>query len=122
MGYNNDNKKPKRRLRLETAAGTRSFRIVRRHSYLLRPSSSPFLLDGASTQGGTESREKLPRSGIQSGDTWTFKSGTPPGEPPEFCRGGLLDLAVSSVTGEFLGFSLNVSRLRISPVHFPNDK
>lgn len=100
MGYNNDNKKPKRRLYLETAAGTRSCRIVRRHSYLLRPSSSPFLPDGVSAPKGEPCLEKLPRSGTQSGDTWTFKSGT----PPELYRGGLLDLAVSSVTGEFLGF------------------
>lgn len=111
MGYNNDNKKPKRRLYLETAAGTRSSHIVRRHSYLLRPSPSPFQLDRASTKG-EPNLEKLPRSGIQSGDTWTFKSGTPSGEPPEFYRGGLLDLTVSSISGELLGF-LNSSRLHI---------
>lgn len=55
---------------------------------------------------GKPSLEKLPRSCIQSGDTWTFKSVTPPGEPPECYRGGLLDLAMSSKTGELLDFQI----------------
>jgi len=66
--------------------------------------SSPFSFLFSSMREPTRelSLEKLPRSDIHSGDTWIFKSGTSPGEPSEFYRGGLLDLTMSSVTGEFL--------------------
>lgn len=68
---------------------------------------------GRARKGELESREVTSLGYIQSGDTWTFKSGTPPGEPPERYRGGLLDLAVSSATGELLG-SVRFERPRLS--------
>lgn len=82
MGHNNDNKKPKRRLRRSMpAAGTRSSGARRKEAFL--PSSPfsfvsfPFLFSGAKRaprRGNRVSRSYRDRA-LQSGDTWTFKSG-----------------------------------------------